>query len=565
MNTASLSRRPGGWTTRAFFVYLALAFVFFGIRLLPHPEARLIGDFDADPQIFVWSFAWMAHAVAHGQNPLFTHAIWAPSGFNLVWGTSVPAIALVFTPLTWVFGPTLSYNVACVLMAALAAWAAFLLCRHITGALWPSLAGGYLFGFSSYVLGGELDHIHTVSVFTVPLVALLVLKFVEAEVSARAFTLELAAVLVFQAYVSTEILFTLTLALLCSLVLAFALVPLARARLRRLVAPLAGAYGITALLAAPILYYALSGYSSRPPPGSEQFTGDLLNLVVPTRISFGGWWTGGIADHFPANIIEQGAYLGLPTLVIVCWFAVARRRAPAARFLICAFALATLAFLGSWLTIDGHRIVTLPWIHLASRPFFQNMAPVRLSVYTALAASVMVSLWAASTKTRRPIRLLMTALAVLAVTPNLAWHDWVNSPRVPALFTTGLYRSCLPRGENVLAFPFGPGGTSMLWQADSGFWFRLAGGYVSPTAPPQFMSPHPIQQIAANDQPPKVTTGDIREFVRLKHIDAIVLDAAYASTWQPLLDPLAHPQRIGGAIIYRLQPGQTAGRCVAPA
>ena len=372
--------------------------------------------------------------------------------------------------------------------------------------------------------------------------------------SSRTLTLELAALLGVQAYISTEILFTLTLALLGSLVLAFALVPWTRPRLRRLAAPLAYGYGLAALLAAPILYYALSDYSSRPPPGSEQFTGDLLNIVVPTHISFGGWWTGNLVEHFPANVVEQGAYLGVPTLLIVCWFAIVRRRTAAARFLICAFAIPALAFLGSWLTVDGHRLITLPWIHLADRPFFQNMAPARLSVYTALAAAVIVAVWAASTTPRLPIRVALTALAVLAVAPDLAWHDWVNSSRPPALFTTGLYRSCLVRGENVLALPFGPGGDSMLWQAESSFWFRLAGGYISPTAPPQFMSPHPIQQIAANDQPPKVTTQAIREFVRLKHVGAVVVDAADASTWQPVMNPLARPQRIAGVIIYRLTP-----------
>jgi hypothetical protein len=560
-----LAGRSGGWTTTAFLAYLALALVFFGIRLIPHPEARLIGDFYADPQIFVWSFAWMPHALLHGENPLYTHAIWAPSGFNLVWGTSVPALALAFAPLTLAFGPVLSYNVACIVMAALAAWSAFLLCRHITGALWPSLLGGYLFGFSSYLIGGELDHIHTTAVFVFPLVALLVLRFLDGTLGPRAFTIEIALLLALQAYISTEILFTLTLALACSLVLAFAFARRLRPRLLQVAGPLAYGYALAALLAAPILYYALKGYSSRPPAGSEEFVADLLNFVVPTSISLGGWWTTRIVAHFPANVVERGAYLGLPTLVIVCWFGVARRRTASGRFLISSFALAALASLGSWLTVDGHRVITLPWAHLASRPLFANMAPVRLTAFTALAAAVMVSMWAASTRPGLATRILLSGLAVLAVAPNLAWGDWANSPKVPALFTTGLYRSCLGRGETVLAFPFGPGGTSMLWQANSAFWFRLAGGYISPTAPPEFMAPHPIQQIAANDQPPKVTTAAVREFVRLKRVTAVVLDAASASTWRTVLDPIARPERVGGALVYRVArpPAGAARSCGA--
>lgn len=556
-------RRSRGWTITPFLAYLALSFLFFGARLAPHPERALIGDLYPDPQIFVWSFAWMPHALLHGENPLYTHQIWAPSGFNLSWGTSVPALALAFAPLTLAFGPILSYNAACIVMPAVAAWCAFLLCRHITRAPWPSLAGGYLFGFSSYMLGSEIDHIHTAAVFVLPLMALLVLRFLEGSLSSRKFTVALAALLALEAYISTEILFTLTLALICSLVLAFALVGEMRPRLLAVVGPLACGYALAAVLAAPIFYYALEGYSARPPSGSEEFVSDLVNFVVPTALSVGGWWTTGVAERFPANIVERGAYLGAPTLLIVCWFGFAGRRTASARFLIVAFLAASIASLGSWLTVDGHRLIALPWIHLAARPLFENVAPVRLSAFAALAAAVIVSIWSASQVTRLWIRALVGGLAVLAVAPNPFWHEWANSPKLPAMFTSGLYRSCLERGENVMALPFGGAGDSMLWQADSAFWFHLVGGYVSPTAPPEFQSPHPIQQIAANDEPPKVTTRAIREFVRAKHVSTIVLDATEASTWRPVLDPIAHPERAGGVFVYHVSrtPEGTARSC----
>src|SRR5690348_16379149 len=110
--------------------------------------------------------------------------MWSPDGVNLAWATSVPGLAIPFTPLTLAFGPTFAYNVACILMPALAAWTAYLLCHYLTGRTLPSLVGGYLFGFSSYVLSAELSHIHTAAVFLLPLVALLVLRFLRGETSA---------------------------------------------------------------------------------------------------------------------------------------------------------------------------------------------------------------------------------------------------------------------------------------------------------------------------------------------------------------------------------------------
>ena len=71
-----------------------------------------------DPEIFVWSFAWWQHALATGQNPFVSHAVYAPDGINLAWATSVPGLAIPFAPLTWLFGPVASYNVAALLLPA---------------------------------------------------------------------------------------------------------------------------------------------------------------------------------------------------------------------------------------------------------------------------------------------------------------------------------------------------------------------------------------------------------------------------------------------------------------
>ena len=51
------------------------------------------------------------------------------AGVNLTWTASAPGIALAFSPLTVLVGPSASYNVAALFLPALAAWTAFLLCR----------------------------------------------------------------------------------------------------------------------------------------------------------------------------------------------------------------------------------------------------------------------------------------------------------------------------------------------------------------------------------------------------------------------------------------------------
>ncbi len=158
--------------------YCAVSYLYFGRPIAAHPGRYLIG-YGRDPQIFVWSFAWYLHALETWQNPFVSHAIYAPTGINLAWATTVPGLAFLFAPFTAIFGPDVSYNLAALLAPAFSAWTAYLLCRHLTRSLWASLVGGYLFGFSSYMLGQEQGHLHMTAVFLLPLMALTTIRYLE--------------------------------------------------------------------------------------------------------------------------------------------------------------------------------------------------------------------------------------------------------------------------------------------------------------------------------------------------------------------------------------------------
>ena len=166
-----MSRRT---RTNAFVLlgYVVVAFAYFGWRLVPHPGRYILGA-GLDPQIFIWAFAWWPHAVANLQNPFYTHEVYAPvrDQPRLDDDRARPRVRLLAADAPVRARRLLQRGGAC--------WRrlcrpgpAFLLCRHLTEALWPSLVGGYLFGFSSYELGEELGHLGMTSVFLVPLVAL---------------------------------------------------------------------------------------------------------------------------------------------------------------------------------------------------------------------------------------------------------------------------------------------------------------------------------------------------------------------------------------------------------
>jgi hypothetical protein len=536
----------------AFLFYLALAALFLGPRVVADPQSRHIGGLFTDPQIFVWSLAWWPHAILHGQNPFQSSAIWAPEGFNLAWATSVPALAVVLAPVTLLAGPMVSYNVAAILAPALAAFTAFLLCRELTRSPWASLVGGYLFGFSSYVLAGELSHVNTAFVFLVPLIALVVLLFARGRIRVRSFVVLLGGMFALQLYLWTELMFTVTLALACALALAVLLIPGARPAIRRLAVPLAAAYALGAILAAPLLYYVVVGLDARPSPvHTDAFVADALNLLIPTRASVGGWWVDSIARTFPANDVERGSYLGLPTLAILVWFTIARRRNPTTRLLASLFVVASIAALGSWLTVGGHRLITLPWSRVTRLPLFDNAMPARLVMFATLAAAVIVALWVASNSAPRWVRIALPAAAVLCTLPNLAWSAWARTPDVPAVFQSDAYRDCINPGETILTLPIGAHGDSMIWQADADFRFRLTVAYISPRIPDSYAAPA-VLHLTSGDNAGEVTTDAVRELAREKQIAVIVVADSDARDWRRALAPLAHGVRRDGAVIYRL-------------
>jgi hypothetical protein len=532
--------------------YLGISFLYFGVPVASHFGRDWVGR-GTDPQIFVWSFAWWPHAVVHWQNPVVTHAVWPPVGLDLTWVSSIPGLAAVFAPVTLAAGPVAAYNVASIALPALSAWTAFLLCRHVARSYWPSLVGGYLFGFSSYELGHLQGHLHMSSVFLVPLVALVVLRYVEGSLDGRGLVLRLGPMLAAQFLLSTELLFTLTLALLVAWIASWALVPAIRHRLVGLVRPLAGAYLAAAVLTSPLLAYALSHFQRGSLNAPGDYSADLLNLVVPTRLTaLNTGFARRTAAAFIGNDAENGAYLGLPLLAIAAWFAWQARRRRGPRLLIALLLLAIVAELGPNLRVRGATYAPLPWKPLVDLPLLNNVLPGRFAMYTALAAALIAASWAAG---RAPLvaRAALVGVAVAATVPALGHGFWHGKPHRLDFFATGLYRTCLPPQAIVLALPYPSVNGAMLWQAEADFRFRLADAWLSPVIPDGVPDRAVLDALHDDEQPPGGGPA-IVELARAEHADVIMVDAEHERPWSALLAVAGlHAHSIGGVRLYDVQ------------
>ncbi len=460
--------------------YAAVSCGYFGWPLLHHPGRILIGT-GRDPEIFVWSFAWWPHAIGSWTNPFVTHAVYAPTGINLAWTTSVPGLALAFSPLTILFGPDVSFNVAALLLPALAAWTAYLLCRHVTHSVWASVFGGYLFGFSSYALGEQVGgHLNLTGVFLLPLVALVLVRYVEGELAGRGLAVRLGVMLALQLSISTEVATTLTVFMALGLALAYWLLRDARPRLLSSLGPIVSAYGLGAILVAPLVYYTLRGFVPRSFGDPPFFGTDLLNFVIPTQATgVAGEHFASLTFHFPGNNDERGAYLGLPILFIAGAFAVRERHSARARFLVGSLVLCALLALGTALRIEGRRIVALPWALALHVPGLDNALPDRFAVFLSLAAAVIVAVWTASTKGWiYPRPYFLPIVAVVALVPAV-WHPYYYShPERWAFFTDGSYK-CIPRERDARDLP-----VRLLGRLDA-----VAGGNRLPVSPGRGLPP----------------------------------------------------------------------------
>jgi hypothetical protein len=539
----------------ALAIYFALAALFFGRGLNERWRTAYIGK-GGDPPQLMWLMAWWPHALARGLNPLFTDAIWAPHGLNLAWATSMPLASLIAAPAIAIAGPVAVYNLLCLLALALAAWTAFVLCRYLTGAYCASLVGGYIFGFSAYMLGQTLAHLDLLLVFPIPLFTLLLIRGFRADISWRALVAGLALVLAAQFLMFIELFATMTLFVgIVLIVVLMAGSSAEKTRAVNLLPTVALGYAIALAALSPLFYYMVAlGYE----PGAQHppllYSTDLLNLLIPTSTMELGRAAAlhAITQHFLGLIFEAGGYIGLPLMLVAAAFARRNWSEGWARALVLVLIVAVVLSLGPFLVVGGRPIIPLPGLAVGALPLIGKALPVRLTLYAFLALAIITALWLSSGSTPRWVRVAAALAVGVSMLPNLSAGFWTSLIDVPAFFREALYAKYLSPGDTVVALPYGINGDSMMWQLQSRWYFRMAGGYAG--NPPLEFRQWPIVRVfyrigtvampAAGDQ--------LKAFLATHGAAAVLVDDREAGIWRPLMATLdAAPIDAGGMTIYR--------------
>ena len=546
--------------------------VLVGPHVLVHPSTAAVGLNPAsDFQVMTWSLEWWPWAIGHGVDLLHTYLLWPPEGFSTLWMTTIPVPALLAAPVTLSAGPLVAYNFLILLSVVLAAGAAYLLCRELTGRLAPSIAGGLLFGLSPYMLGHMLSqHLDLTFVFPIPLLALLVVRYVRGRTSGRRFVVGFAVLLLVELGSSFELFVDLT--LIAAVGLALALLGRKwRPELIRVSALVGLAYAVCLPILAPIAVVALSGQHAPLRYSPADFSIDLFNVAIPPPTLFSGGFEPmrGVSQHFVSNVGEQNGYLGIPLLVVAALAVRAewRRGAWLAGGLLL---VSVLLSFGPTLTVEGRPLLSLP-VAISRLPVVRDALPARLSVFSALAAACLCALWFARPRTRK-LQLAVGVAIVASLFPNFwpahrlpgAWSisdafGW-STRHVPVGFVDdAAWSHLVPPGSTVLVLPTGDRTAASYWQAASGMRFRLA----VPATPfvPQRLAGAPTISGLVEDVMPRLAgrrlgAARLRAFLIEDHVRAVVLTPSGVPRWRRIVTRAtgARAVRLGRAAVYPVSP-----------
>jgi len=463
-----------------------------------------------DPSQELWLFAWIPHALSHGMDPLFTNLLESgQGGVNIMWDANSLLLAFVLSPVTALFGPVASFNVAALLGPVVSGWCFFLAARKVSSFVPGQIAAAFLYGFAPFVIwNAPFGHVNLTWLFFPPLAFTLLYDLCFApERRPQRIGRWLGALIVVQFFSGTEILAISGVGFVIGLVLTIVFAPrFVWALRRRFLIAGAWAVGISACVLAYPVFFAMFGPRHIVGlPWTPKVT--QSESVPPATILNAG------PSHLGNGILNQlgnpGAagppvgFLGIALVTGIIVSAIVWFRERLAWVLVGTAVVSIFVSFGPTLdrvAPNGTVILTqrspwwLPGRWLAHVPVVQDILPSRFASLTIFAVALLLTIsadrwWRFRAPLARWLRAEVPSLgwgaAVTAVTavvlfPVVATYGLPFAGQrdpTPAWFTTDTAH-LRPR-TRVLVLPtdFATVTRVMSWQAEKGLPFALEGGY----------------------------------------------------------------------------------------
>ncbi|MDG4808564.1 hypothetical protein O7634_17575 [Micromonospora sp. WMMD1120] len=524
-----------------------------------------------DQILFEWMLAHAAHAVVAGENPLYSAALNAPDGVNLMANTSLLGLGVPLTPVTLLFGSQVAFCVVvvCCLAGTAAAWYA-LLRRRLVGSRAAAAVGGLVCGFAPGMVAQAGAHPHIAAQFLVPPILALVFR-PGGDTPRHGWRcgVALGLLIVWQVFIGEEVLVFLALAA-GVFALAYALADRAAARrlAPALLVRLAVAAGVAVVLLAYPLWFQFHGpqHYTGMAFATHGFQLDAASFTASARQTvLGDDWLPGLLSPNPT---EENSFFGPGLLVLAVVIVLWQWRRPLVRALaVCGVLFAALS-LGNELRVDGDATgIPGPYRLVAELPLLDLAVPARFALVCVPVLGVLVALSmdrvasGSTVAAGPPVRLLWAGAVSAALLPLLPTPiRVVPVAPVPAFVADGGWRALVPPGRTVVAVPpvTGAGRSPvMLWSARTGLAFSAPGGYfIGPSGPddtaarwgaPDRPTSVLLRGVADTGAVPVVTEEDRRRAVEdLRHWRAAVVVLGQVEHGDPVrrtVDDLLGPGR----------------------
>lgn len=474
-----------------FAAYLALSVVMWWNVWSTHPTtATTCGC--GDTSLFLWFLEWPAYALTHGHSLFYSTALFHPGGINLLANTSVLAIGVPLAPITWLFGPIATLNVASTLTPALSAVSMFWLLRRWVRWMPAAFFGGLVFGFSPFAFENIAgSHLMLGFLALIPLVIacldeLLIRQHRRPVVPGIALGLLVAV----QFFVSTEVLAMVVLmgAAGVTLLVAYAAIGHRHEIATRSPHALRGlgtAVAVSVALLAYPVWFALRGPAHLSglvwptiEPGSGGISlGDIWSLHFMTSLENWMRATGG----YQGPALPQPEFVGLGILLVLAAGGVIWRRDRRLWFFAALGAVAVILSLGL-------QSYWTPWRLLTGVPLLQNVIPGRFAAITSLCVAAMFGVvldrvhgavksgaWQA---VAAPATIGVAALAAGSMATAIVGNVPLTTAAVAVPRWFSDVAPHLPPGQVVLVIPapFTLDQSAEGWQALDSMRFALVGG-----------------------------------------------------------------------------------------
>jgi hypothetical protein len=130
-----------------------------------------IVSFPGDAYEHLWKMAWFEDALTQQHvSPTYAPQIFYPNGFEFALSEITPAHTLLGAPITWLFGPIVSYNTVCIASYLLAGFFTYLLAHRLGARRGAAWIAGILFAFSiRHYYHHNAGHLNLVGIQWIPL------------------------------------------------------------------------------------------------------------------------------------------------------------------------------------------------------------------------------------------------------------------------------------------------------------------------------------------------------------------------------------------------------------